>query len=64
MVVEYIQSILLIIAAFLVALLLVGCKSEPKYYSPDTSISSPNFNQEQYVWEDFYFTTNRVNGVK
>lgn len=55
-----------IIAALLIALFVVGCKTQTQnYYDPPaTVVSSPDFNQEQYVWESFNFSTNRVQNVK
>ena len=44
-----------------------GCTSE-KIQVVDPGASSTavgsSFNEDRYVWEDFIFTTNRVNGVK
>ena len=53
-----------LLIAFIVAVSLVGCKTKVEYYDPEnTVISSPDFNQETYVWESFNFSTNRVNST-
>ena len=49
------------IALFLSMLLFGGCQTkQPEKNDEYTIITNSSFNQEQYIWEDFHFTTNRV----
>lgn len=58
-----------LIAALIVTACLCGCKSENKIQVINTSdagkqIVGDGFNGEDYVWESWSFSTNRVEGVK
>ena len=49
-------------------LLLFGCKSTPQiptYYDGGSTnvIMQTQFNEENYVWEGFIFSTNRVDNI-
>lgn len=57
----------LIIAA-LASMLLAGCcynPDKPKYYDNSSTnvIMQTEFNEENYVWESFIFSTNRVDNI-
>ena len=49
-------------------MLLFGCKSKPQtptYYDGGSTnvIMQTQFNEENYVWEGFIFSTNRVDNI-
>ena len=49
-----------------VGFMMPGCKSQPKIQIIDNKeivtnhVPAKAFNDEKYVWENFYFSTNRV----
>ena len=52
----------------LLVLLAGGCvygkKASGRYYVPETSVQpTTGFNQEDYIWEWLYFSTNRIDKV-
>lgn len=53
------------IALFLSMLIFSGCQTkQPEKNYEYTIITNSTFNQEQYIWEDFHFTTNRVQNIQ
>lgn len=58
------------LAAFLTMFSVCGCKNlwnggKNEYYNtPTNSVIQAGFNDEVYVWEDFVFSTNRVQNAR
>ena len=50
------------------SIILSGCftkwKGDDYYMTPTNSVIMSEFNDEIYIWEDFAFSTNRVDSVK
>ena len=58
----------LIAIAVISSLVLFGCKTKPQtptYYDGGSTnvIMQTEFNEENYVWEGFIFSTNRVDNI-
>lgn len=58
----------LIAIAIISSLVLFGCKTKPQtptYYDGGSTnvIMQTEFNEENYVWEGFIFSTNRVDNI-
>ena len=58
----------IIAIAILSCLMFAGCKSKPQnpsYYDGESTnvIMQTEFNEENYVWEGFIFSTNRVDNI-
>lgn len=57
----------IITIAIFASLMLFGCKSKPQpsYYDGGSTniIMQTEFNEENYIWEGFIFSTNRVNNI-